>query len=115
MRFDDDEMSEVSSMYDERHVGDPPPPGGFLSRLGRTATELITKQYFRTAINVQHKTLEDFGRIERGAGAPGRRAPRRGRRPLPRGGQRARVARARIPDSIVVLRVRAGPSSGGSW
>lgn len=69
--FDDDEMSEVSEISAAVNDED---PGGFLSRLGRTATELISKQYFRTAVNVPHKTLEDFGRIERGAGAPGRGA-----------------------------------------
>jgi hypothetical protein len=59
--FDDDEMSEVSEISAAVNDED---PGGFLSRLGRTATELISKQYFRTAVNVPHKTLEDFGRIE---------------------------------------------------
>ena len=36
----------------------------FLTRVARTASSLVAKNYYRTALNVQNKTLEDFGRME---------------------------------------------------
>ena len=43
---------------------------GFFAVCARTAKSLVEKQYYRTAVNVQHKTLEDFGRMESGARVP---------------------------------------------
>ena len=45
---------------------------GFFAVCARTAKSLVEKQYYRTAVNVQHKTLEDFGRMESGARVPSR-------------------------------------------
>ena len=63
---------------DERQMEGPPEPGddgardsfgeSLIKRLGRKASELVAKQYYRTAVNVQNKTLEEFGRMERGSG-----------------------------------------------
>ena len=42
----------------------------FLTRVARTASSLVAKNYYRTALNVQNKTLEDFGRMEWAARRP---------------------------------------------
>lgn len=105
----------------KRVGGDSPAPmveeeedAGFFVGLGRTVSELITKQYFRTAVNVQHKTLEDFGRIERvlrrSSGGWGAKASAGAFG----GGGGGRARRADVDDASR-SRSLSGQSCGGSW